>query len=178
MKVLIYPVYSFHAGLSKFGHVRPWEWLSEKDKEEYNRRIFAPDRAEASSMFSIPPRDSGFWTLQFKENCFTWSLWFHPQQYPSDVWGITGQRDQDWSWLSISEPRETEWICTVPRACTHLIHQICMPGADRAFLTSSILVQSPSYWEKIMHANMDLCSTIDNLETDLSLRSFLSSIFV
>lgn len=43
VKVPVHPAYSFHTGFSKFGHKRPWERFSEREreKEAYNRRIYA-----------------------------------------------------------------------------------------------------------------------------------------
>lgn len=57
-----------------------------------------------------------------------------------------------------------------------LNHQLSMPGAERVFVAKSILV--PFYWENIIHVNMDLYSAISNLEPDLSLTSFPSSVLI
>lgn len=129
---------------------------------------------EPATCFPFLPgiRDSGFWTLQFRGNCFTRWLWFHPQQCLAGVWRATGQ-----SWLSITEPRDKVELHNIHAIHSPLNHQIGMPEADRAFITPFILVQLPFYWENFTHVNMDLCFTIKKLEPDLSLRSFPSPVF-
>ena len=96
-------------------NLNTWETLgmTHQEKETCNRRIPAYD------VFSIPPRDSDFWTLRFRGKCFTCWLWFHPQWHFCGVWRATGERSQERSWLNISEPRETEWICSKSGTCTH-----------------------------------------------------------
>ena len=130
MKVPIHPAYSFHTGFSKFGHVRDPGNDSVRERNKYITGEYMPRTGQepaACFPFLQGIRDSGFWTPQFRGNCFTCWLWFHPQQCLAGGWRATGQRGQDWSWLSINEPRETEWICTISRACTHswTIRYVC-----------------------------------------------------
>lgn len=77
------------------------------------------------------------------------------------------------------DPKDTDACAganlpNIQRKNSLLNHQVSMPGAERIFVATSILV--PFYWENIIHVNMDLCSTINNLEPDLSLTRFPSSL--
>lgn len=121
---------------------------------------------EPAAWIPFPPgvRDSNFWMLQFRKKHFTCWLWFCPQQCLTVVW----------------RPTEHKWLCW-SKFSKYPVQELTpepsdMPGAERAFVATSILV--PFYWENIIQVNMDLCSAINNLEPDLSLTSFPSSLLM